>query len=532
MTLVAGTAWAYWTADSTAGGNGAAAATSVNQGATPSGSASGQAVTVSWAATTLANGQPVGGYLIKRFDAVTLVQQTINSACAGVVATTSCVEANVPGGSWRYSVTPVIGSNWAGAESTRSSPVVVVAVDITPPTNNLSLSSVTGGAYLNGGTTLWYRGTAAGSFTLTNAVADAGSGPASSQTAALTGTSTGWTPHRVDRLDPAGGPYVSNTFSWGAGTTSRPGEAVTGRDVASNAAATKLTFTNDSTAPTAGSVSYTDGFAAGRSVDASASRPAPTRVRASPPGSCSVRSATLTGGYVRHVRRRSPTSAPAQPDVAVRRQLARCTAPATSTATSSPTGSATSTSPPAPTSSRSTTPGRSNATSGLLSHWRLGEASATLTSSDPMNGTTGAGLTTRSGEVGASWTHDLGTNNETISAQGQAYRNGSGYGIYYTSGVPASADYSVEADLVYKSNLTGEMAGVIGRFDTTNNDFYMARWEEADNSWNIVQYDSGAVSYPAFVANQPDLVVGHDLPGPAGDVRDQPTTLGSTSTAS
>ena len=37
LTVVTGTAWAYWTAGSIPGGAGAAAATSVNQGATPPG---------------------------------------------------------------------------------------------------------------------------------------------------------------------------------------------------------------------------------------------------------------------------------------------------------------------------------------------------------------------------------------------------------------------------------------------------------------------------------------------------------------
>ena len=58
---------------------------------------------------------------------------------------------------------------------------------------------------------------------------------------------------------PAGGPYVSNPFAWSAATTTSPQVTVTGRDVAGNAAPTTLTFVNDSTAPTAGTMSYPDG---------------------------------------------------------------------------------------------------------------------------------------------------------------------------------------------------------------------------------------------------------------------------------
>ena len=408
LTLVAGTAWAYWTADSTPGGNGAAAATSVNQGATPSGSVSGQSVTVSWAATTLANGQPVGGYVIKRFDSVTLVQQTINSACAGVVATTSCVEANVPVGSWRYSVTPVIGANWQGAESVRSSPVVVVAVDVTAPTNNLSLSSITGGAFLSG-PTVFYRGTATGGFRVTNAVADAGSGPASSQTSALGGTTTGWTHTGSTVSTPPGGPYVSNPFSWGAATTSSPTVTVTGRDVSGNAAPTTLTMTNDSTV-TSASVSYTDGPVASPSIavtfsasDAGAGLDTRQLQRASASftgGSCDTFSTFANIGPAQPTSPYTDTNVGAgtcykYQYVVTDRVGNQQTATSASVA-------------------RVDYAGAVNATSGLLSHWRLGEASVPLSSSDSFTGTSGTTLIAHAGEIGASWTHRTGTATQLI----------------------------------------------------------------------------------------------------------------------
>jgi hypothetical protein len=130
LTLVAGTALAYWTAGSVAGSGGAAVASSVNQGATPTASAAGANVTVSWAAATLANGVPVSGYLVKRYDASTSAAQTVLAGCAGTVAATSCVEAGVPDGSWRYTVTPLLATNWRGAESAKSTNVVI---DTTAP---------------------------------------------------------------------------------------------------------------------------------------------------------------------------------------------------------------------------------------------------------------------------------------------------------------------------------------------------------------------------------------------------------------
>ena len=138
----------------------------------------------------------------------------------------------------------------------------LVKIDTAPPTNSLSLSNVSGGLYpttgpLAGGTTVYYRGTAGGSFTIRNGVADALSGPASSATSSLAGTSTGWshTPSLV--TTPAGGPYVSSTLSWSPGTSSSPSETVTGRDVADNFASTTVSFTNDSISPAGGSVDAT-----------------------------------------------------------------------------------------------------------------------------------------------------------------------------------------------------------------------------------------------------------------------------------
>jgi len=263
LTLMTGVAWAYWNATSVPGGGGASAATSVDQGATPTASAAGAAVTVSWAATTLTSGQAVTGYQIKRYDAGSpFAQQTILSACTGTITALTCLESAVPSGSWQYTVTPRFATNWLGLESAKS---IAVIVDAAAPTNNISLSSISGGAYKSANN-IFYRGAAAGSFNLTNAVADANSGPASSQSATLTGTSTGWshTPSTVSA--PAGGPYVSNTFSWSAATATTPGEVITGRDVANNSTATTLTTTLDNTAPTAGTVTPPNGYSSGRSV--------------------------------------------------------------------------------------------------------------------------------------------------------------------------------------------------------------------------------------------------------------------------
>jgi len=102
-------------------------ATTMPSGPTPSASASGTSVTVSWS-TVKVGGSPVGGYVVKSYDATTNVPRTVGASCSGTLTTTSCTETNVPSGSWRYTVTPHSGS-WTGAESAKSAAVTVAGVD-------------------------------------------------------------------------------------------------------------------------------------------------------------------------------------------------------------------------------------------------------------------------------------------------------------------------------------------------------------------------------------------------------------------
>ena len=181
LTFVAATAWAYMSAGSVPGGRGAAAASSVNQGATPTASATGSTVTVSWTATTLANGQAVSGYLVKRYDASTSAAQTVLAGCAGTLTAVSCVETGVPDGSWRYSVTPVLATNWQGAESAKST---TVNLDTTAPAAPVftGISSDTGASATD-------RITSTASQTLSG-TAEAGSSVTVRRGAAVLGTVT------------------------------------------------------------------------------------------------------------------------------------------------------------------------------------------------------------------------------------------------------------------------------------------------------------------------------------------------------
>ncbi|MFI5428220.1 ice-binding family protein [Aeromicrobium sp. UC242_57] len=123
MLLSCGAAWSYWHVDAT--GTGAASAATVNRGGQPSGVVVDGAVTVTWDASTLSNGDAVDGYVIARYDAETLASEPVLSTCAGTITATACTESDVPPGSWVYAVTPLVGQHWRGAESLRSVPVVI-----------------------------------------------------------------------------------------------------------------------------------------------------------------------------------------------------------------------------------------------------------------------------------------------------------------------------------------------------------------------------------------------------------------------
>jgi Chitobiase/beta-hexosaminidase C-terminal domain len=164
------------------------------------------------------------------------------------------------GGQQTYSGTVTISTQgdhtvtyWSvdSAGNTETTNTTHVKLDNVTPTNALSLVSQSGGGSLLTGSTVYYRGSTAGSFKIRNAVSDATSGAGSSTFAALGGTTTGWTHSTPDvQTTPSGGPYDSNTFSWTSATSSSPSEVVTGADAAGNStAAPTLTFTNDSTAP-------------------------------------------------------------------------------------------------------------------------------------------------------------------------------------------------------------------------------------------------------------------------------------------
>ena len=136
-----------------------------------------------------------------------------------------------------------------------------------------------------------------------------------------------------------------------------------------------------------------------------------------------------------------------------------------------------------------------NGEASLLGYWRLGEAT---TSSDTFTGTAGATLQSRPGEIGATWTKQaISSMDAVITSAGRIRRNGAtgptAGAVYYSSAVPGSADYTVEADVYVASLLTNDLIGIAGRLDRAiaNGTFYAAVYDRSSQMWTLVSVVNG-----------------------------------------
>ncbi|HKN40852.1 MAG TPA: Ig-like domain-containing protein [Acidimicrobiia bacterium] len=232
VVVSAGAALAAWTIGSI-GASGRGAARTLPTGPTPTATAGGSTVTVSFTQVSL--GASVlgsltgGGYAVKRYSSGGAAQ-TVGAACnatiSGSAATLSCAESSVPAGTWSYKVTPVL-SGWTGIEGTAGT--VTAAASPAPSTPALTAASDTGSSSTDGitkVTTPTVSGTAQAGSTVT--IYDG-------TTAVGTGTATG------------GGAYSVTTSTLAQGSHSLTAKAanVWGTSPASGT----LTVTIDTTAP-------------------------------------------------------------------------------------------------------------------------------------------------------------------------------------------------------------------------------------------------------------------------------------------
>lgn len=118
--LVAAPAQARWTATS-APGTARAVAMTLPAIDAPVAILTGPDVELSWSAGTAV---AVDGYEVVARDTVGGGPRTVGGTCAGTVTTLSCTDADVPIGSWEYSIVPRLRL-WTGPPSPVSAPVDV-----------------------------------------------------------------------------------------------------------------------------------------------------------------------------------------------------------------------------------------------------------------------------------------------------------------------------------------------------------------------------------------------------------------------
>ncbi len=130
-------------------------------------------------------------------------------------------------------------------------------------------------------------------------------------------------------------------------------------------------------------------------------------------------------------------------------------------------------------------------TGGLVSFWRMGINPFVADSFT--TGAAGATLQSRAGEVGATWTKHAWSNKDVVMTDvGRIRKSGTGYSLYYASGVPSSANYAVEADLFVKTVAADDMAGLAGRISTSADTFYLVRYEVDNGEWSLLRVSAGS----------------------------------------
>ena len=110
--------------------------------------------------------------------------------------------------------------------------------------------------------------------------------------------------------------------------------------------------------------------------------------------------------------------------------------------------------------------------------------------SDNFDDTDGITLSTHN----AAWTrHTSYTVNAQIAAN-RVRQSATGNSVYWHSGSPASADYSVSSDLFMKEPQGGQSyVGVAGRINTAGNTFYVARYAGgATDGWQLAKFVGGS----------------------------------------
>jgi hypothetical protein len=119
--------------------------------------------------------------------------------------------------------------------------------------------------------------------------------------------------------------------------------------------------------------------------------------------------------------------------------------------------------------------------------------------SDTFTDTDAVAITSHTGETGATWTkHGFATNTTAPAVRSNRINcedtGGAVNSIYYASGSPAGADYTVSLAYVPGSGgaQTGDIVGPLGRVATGTNDFYGALYLQTAGGIRLYKFVSGS----------------------------------------
>lgn len=114
-------AGAVWTGDQA--GSMSGRATTIPSGPSPTASATGDSVDLSWATTPLADGADPQGYTVSRYSGDG-TGQNAGGTCAGTVTVTSCADSGVSEGTWTYRIR-IVQHGWTGSEGPPSESITI-----------------------------------------------------------------------------------------------------------------------------------------------------------------------------------------------------------------------------------------------------------------------------------------------------------------------------------------------------------------------------------------------------------------------
>ncbi len=371
-------------------------------------------------------------------------------------------------------------------ESGGSAKATFVMTAVSPPsTPTLAFSQLTNAFWTGAGSNVvYYRAAAtAGTFTTTATSTDSTYGIAGYTFPVL---GANWTS--------TAGTTGVNTYTWGGAPAAPGAQNVTATNGAGvTSANAPLVLTDDSTAPTAGTVTAPDGVSASTSASVAfttgtdAGSGLGTRLLQRQVAPLTRYACGTYGAFATVTNGTNPTS-PVVDTVS----LGQCYR--YQYVVSDNVGNVSTVVGAGIVKARKTYADTVNDTAGLVSYWRLGEVAASAFSADSFTATNATTLQAHAGETGATWTKHGVSSSDAVFFNGRLRKNDATLGaLYYSSGVPPTANYRVEADVYVASTVSNDLVAVVGRLNPSvaNGTFYASAYDVSSQKWTLYRVVNG-----------------------------------------